>query len=283
LVLAAATSCDRSTPDSRSSERAAALVPLDTPVPDWARQQIAELVETLQPIDLTLTSNHHDVQYWREKALIERLERGEQELGWAALHAFTNFKERDAKIRRSLLRIGARTAPDQARQLLEFLTFAYGPYIEDRTEACLLFAEIAPARYMELARPFVVRRGVLRETLPEDQFLVKGWIIACKAAGISPVEVMCNVATNLMMDPYARVLALRTLAAHELTPASRGVLQTCLVESMGDGYLRRVAAQGIIAGFPREDACALLRNVLLREADPSMAEFLDQMLQEYCR
>lgn len=270
-----------STPPGRVDPTA--LVPLDTPVPDWARQQIAELVETLKPLDPTLTSNHHDQQYWREKALVERLEKGETELGWAALHAFTNFKERDFKTRRNLLRVGARAAPKEAEKLLEFLAFTYGPYIEDRTEACLLFAEVAPARYLELARPLLLRRGVLHQTLPNDEFLVKAWAKACEVSGASPVEVMSDVATNLMIEPYARVVALRVLAQHDLTPESRGALQTCLVESMGDGFIRRVAAQAILERYPREDACALLREVLAREADPNMALFLDDMLQERCR
>lgn len=259
------------------------LVPKDLPVPDWARQEVTDLVAALKPLDPTLTSNHHDQQYWREKALIERLERGEKEVGWAALHAFTNSKDRDYKVRRTLLRVGARAAPDEAKTLLEVLSFTYGFNIEDRTEALLLFAEIAPARYMELARPFVVRRGVVGQTLPNDEFLVKGWAKACEVSGVSPVPVMSDAATNLMLEPYARIVALRTLGRHDLTPESRSALQTCLVESMGDGFIRRVAAQEILRGFPREDACALLREVLAREADPAMATFLDEVLQENCR
>jgi len=259
------------------------LVPKDLPVPDWARQEIVQLVEALQPLDPTLTSNHHDQQYWREKAMVERLERGEKEVGWAALHAFTNSKDRDYKVRRNLLRVGARSAPDEAKPLLEVLAFNYGFNIEDRTEALLLFAEIAPTRYMELARPFVVRRGVLRQTLPHDEFLVKAWAKACEVSGVSPVPELSDVATNLMLEPYARVLALRTLGRHDLTPESRSALQTCLIESMGDGFIRRVAAQEILRSFPREDSCALLREVLSREADPAIATFLDEVLQENCR
>ncbi len=259
------------------------LVPKDLPVPDWARQEIVQLVEALKPLDPTLTSNHHDQQYWREKAMVERLERGEKEVGLAALHAFANSHDRDFKVRRNLLRVGARSAPDHAKTLLEVLAFNYGFNIEDRTEALLLFAEIAPARYMELARPFVVRRGVLRQTLPNDEFLVKAWAKACEVSGVSPVPEMSDVATNLMVEPFARVVALRTLGRHDLTPESRSALQTCLIESMGDGFIRRVAAQEILRSFPREDSCALLREVLSREADPAMATFLDEMLQENCR
>lgn len=259
------------------------LVPKEHPVPDWARDEIAQLVEALKPLDPTLTSNHHDQQYWREKALIERLERSEPEVGWAALHAFTNSKDRDYKVRRNLLRVGARSAPEEAKPLLEALAFTYGFNIEDRTEALLLFAEVSPARYMELARPFVVRRGVLRQTLPNDEFLVKGWAKACEVSGVSPVPEMADVATNLMVESYARVFALRTLGRHDLTPESRSALQTCLIESMGDGFIRRVAAQEILRSFPREDSCALMREVLSREADPAMATFLDALLQENCR
>ncbi len=259
------------------------LVPQGLPVSDVARQEIADLVALLQPLDPTLTSNHHDEQYWREKARIEALERREKEVGWAALHAFCNYPERDFKVKRTLLRVGARAAPEEAKGLLEALTFTYGFPIEDRTEACLLFAEVAPERYMELARPFLVRRGVLRETLPDDEFLVKGWVKACEVSGASASEVMADVATNLMIDGYARVVALRSLGRGAQTPEARGALQTCLVESLGDGFIRRVAAQEILNAFAREDACALLREVFSREADPAMATFLDELLQERCR
>ncbi|MEZ6014117.1 MAG: hypothetical protein R3F49_03310 [Planctomycetota bacterium] len=259
------------------------LLPKDLPISEEARQMIGDLVATMQPIDPTLTSNFHDQQFQREKALIERLEKGPKEIGWAALHAFTNYPERDFKVRRNLLRVGAHAAPEEAKALLEFLSFNYGPYIEDRTEACLLFAEVAPERFMELARPFIVRRDVLHQTLPDDEFLVQAWNRACTASGISPVPVMADVATNLMMQPYARVIAIRTLAANEITPESRAALQTCLIESMGDGLIRRTAAQSILANFPREDACALLREVRAREADINMADFLDEMIQENCK
>lgn len=288
LALALAPGCDRGAGEPKDTVTAGRatdprdLVPKDAPVPEWARQRIAEFVEAMRPIDPSLTSNHHDRHYWRVKALVEELEKASPEIGWAALHTFTNFPERDFTIRRNLLRVGAHAAPEESKNLLEFLTFTYGPYIEDRTEACLLMAEVSPERYMELARPFVLRRGMLRQTLPNDEFLVKGWKIACERSGTSPVPVMSDVATNLMLEPYARVIALRTLAQHELTPESQSAMQTCLVESMGDGFIRVVAAQSIAASYPREDACSLLREVRAREADPHMVKFLEDLIAETC-
>ena len=88
---------------------------------------------------------------------------------------------------------------------------------------------------------------------------------------------------NMALEPIARYVAIEALADHADDPLARATLQEALVESTGDGYLRRKAAQGIIKGFPSEDACALLQEVLRNESDQNMARFLDDMFQTNCR
>ncbi|MEM1452454.1 MAG: hypothetical protein AAF957_11600 [Planctomycetota bacterium] len=260
------------------------LVPRDQPVSEEARQVIVDLVRALQPLDPTLTSDHHDRWFIENTRRIAALEMETREdVGWAALHAFTNYPLRHFPIRRVLLGIGARVSPKQAESLLVELSFNYGYNLEDRAEAVLLLGEIAPDALFAGARPYLERQGKPFQTAPNDEFFARAWVKACEVSGESPVEMMSQVATNLALEDYARVVAIRTLGEHGDDPRARGALRTTLVESTGNGYIRRVSAQSVLAGFSREGACELLQEVLEREADVGFAHFLDDMVQLNCR
>ncbi|QDV08354.1 hypothetical protein Poly30_38920 [Planctomycetes bacterium Poly30] len=260
------------------------LMPRDLPIADEHRAEIYELLGELQPLREDLTSDHHDRQFILNKRRIEALEKDDRpEVGWAALHAFTRFQGDDFHPRRTLLRIGARVSPKEATGLLKSLSFTYGYRLGDRAEAVLLLAETDPAALMEGARPYLERKGRPFQTAPSDEFYARAWITACERTGESPVPMMSEVAMNIALEPIARYVALEELGDHGDDPLARAALQEALVESTGDGYLRRKAAQGIIKGFPSEDACALLQEVLRNESDQNMARFLDDMVQTNCR
>lgn len=260
------------------------LMPRDLPITDEHRAEIYELLVELQPIRADLTSDHHDRQYILNKRRIEALEQDDRpEVGWAALHAFTHYPGEDFHPRRTLLRIGARVSPEEATPLLKELSFTYGFKLGDRAEAVLLLAETDPEALMEGARPYLERKGRRFQTAPSDEFYARAWIKACEPSGEDPVPMMADVAMNIALEPIARYVAIDALAEHADDPLARATLQEALVESTGDGYLRRKAAQGIIAGFPREDACAWLQQVLRNESDQNMARFLDDMIQTNCR
>ncbi|MEM9382871.1 MAG: hypothetical protein AAGB93_23165 [Planctomycetota bacterium] len=260
------------------------LVPRDKPVSEEARQVIVDLVRALQPLDPTLTSDHHDRWFIENTRRIAALEMDtRKDVGFAALHAFTNYPVRHFPIRRVLLAVGARVAPEEAEPMLVELSFNYGYNLEDRAEAVLLLGEIAPDALFEGARPYLERKGRPFQTAPNDEFFARAWVKACEVSGESPVEMMTQVATNLALEDYARVVAIRTLGAHCDDPRARGALRTTLVESTGNGYIRRVSAQSILAGFSREAACEMLQEVLDREADVGFARFLDDMVQLNCR
>ena len=94
---------------------------------------------------------------------------------------------------------------------------------------------------------------------------------------------LADVATNLLIEPTARYRALKRMREFPNEPIGQRAMETCLVESTGDGYLRRMAAQSLRTLLPRETACSLFNEVLAREADLNMAKFLDDMIQEHCR
>jgi hypothetical protein len=263
---------------------ALALMPPSLPISEQDREQVAALLRSLQPLDPTLTSDHHDRWFMDNRILLERLEAtGRPELGWAALHAFTNYPQRHHAIRRTLLELGARVSPNEAEPLLAELAFTYGHFIEDRSEALVLLAEVAPETFFAGAEAHIQRQGKPQQTAPNDEFFVEGWRVACERSGRSPVPMMAQVATNYALEPYARVIAVRSLGAHADDPRASGAIRTTLVESTGDGYLRRVSAQTVLASFPKETACALLNEVAQREADVNFARFLDVVIQSNCR
>ena len=260
------------------------LMPADLPITDAHRAEIYELLVELQPLRLDLTSDHHDRHYILNKRRIEALELDDRpEVGWAALHAFTNYKGEDFSSRRTLLRIGARVSPDAATPILKELSFTYGHRMGDRAEALLLLGETDPDALLEGARPYLERKTRRFQTAPSDEFFARAWVTACANKDTSPVPMMSTVAMNIALEPIARYVALDALSLHGDDPLAQATLQEAIVESTGDGYFRRKAAQGIIASFPSERACALLAEVLQNEADVNMARFLDDMIQTNCR
>ena len=260
------------------------LMPRELQITDAHRAEIYELLVEIQPLRLDLTSDHHDRHYILNKRRIEALELDDRpEVGWAALHAFTNYKGEDFQSRRTLLRIGARVSPDAATPILKELSFTYGHRMGDRAESLLLLAETDPEALMEGARAYLERKGRRFQTAPSDEFFARAWVTACEKSGKSPVPMMADVAMNIALEPIARYVALDALAEQRGDPLAQATLQEAIVESTGDGYFRRKAAQGIMASFPGERACVLLAEVLRNESDVNMARFLDDMIQTNCR
>ena len=209
----------------------------------------------MQPLKESLTSDHHDRQYILNRRRVERLEREDRlDVGWAALHAFTNYPERNAVLKNRLLRIGARVSPDEARNLLVELTFNYGYPIEDRTSALEFLPEVDPAAVFEGAPAILEREGRRTQTAPEDEFFVAAWLKACEVSGNDPVPMMASVATNFALDPAARYSAVEALQAHADVPLARATLEQVLVESTGGGTsgARRLSRSSAVS---REEAC----------------------------
>jgi hypothetical protein len=119
------------------------------------------------------------------------------------------------------------------------------------------------------------------QTMPPAEFLVRAWCTACDKTGRSPVPELCDVATNLFQEESARVRAVKELG-HRPDPRGEKALRAILVESTGDGYLRRMAAQGLRDTLPRETACGVFQQVADREADLNFLRFLADMLDKNC-
>jgi len=257
-------------------------IPRDAPVPREAREKLREFLEAMVMPPLDETSDVHDRWFHRTQELLADLKADSEHVGNAALHAFCGDASDDYHTRRALLIIGAHAAPRSAAGLFHELTFTYGYRLEDRAEACALLGRVDPEGFLEKAEPYLKRRGRKTETMPEDEFLLTSWLEACERTNTSPVDMCADVATNLWMQPYARYVALTELGKHTSHPLARHALETCLIESSGDGLLRQKAAQAIRDGYPREQGCALLEDVLVKEASSMMRQFLTDMIAASC-
>ena len=247
-----------------------------------AEARIEELIQAMQPLSLDLTSDHLDRAFWQRRSMRSRLrEAGDEDLGIAALRSYAGCEDEDSLLRQALLEVAAHNAPEASRELLLTLMTTYGFRIDDRTYAAQSLAATSPATYLEAARPYVLRRGRATKTMPDDEFLVRGWVTACQALDRSPVEELADVVTNLMMQDAARHYAAEALGQYP-NPKGRRALETVLIESSGNGYLRRKAAQSLRQSLPAETACTLFRTVFEREADINFGTFLGDMIGQLC-
>ncbi|MFT7679554.1 MAG: hypothetical protein ACI8QC_003558 [Planctomycetota bacterium] len=284
LLIAGFAACS-DTPETAPGdvERDAWGIPVDAPITDDARRMAGNLMDAMRPLDATLTSDHHDRHLFKQRRIFqEMLVRGE-EVGNAALHAYTGAADEPYLVRRALLWVGGHAAPDSARNLLHALMVDYGAPIDDRTEASLVLAETSPELFLSAASGHLRRRSRPTKTMPDDEFLVEGWIAACAGTDQSPVPMLADVATNLLIQPTARYRAAKRLRDFANEPVGQRALEACLVESTGDNYLRRMAAQSLQSLLPRETACSLFSEILRRESDMNFARFIDDMLQKHCR
>ena len=78
-------------------------------------------------------------------------------------------------------------------------------------------------------------------------------------------------------------IAAKRMREFSLEPIGQRALESCLVESSGDGYLRRMSAQSLRDLLPSESACALFAEVARRESDINFRAFLLDMMQRNCR
>jgi hypothetical protein len=248
------------------------------------KARIHELVEALMPIDKTVTSDVKDQHFLRGQSLIASLRKGGREVGVEALRVLGEKKPGDAAwpvdVERGLLDVASHAAPDDARPLLEALVRQYGPSLELRTQALVFYSETWPQDAIAFLEPLITKARP-NQTLPPAEFMVDAWVTACTKVGRSPVKELSDIATNMFQDETARIRAVKDLG-HYRDPLATQALSAILVESTGDGYLRRMAAQGLRDTLDRESACKIFEEVAQREADMGMLDFLKDMLDKNC-
>ena len=245
---------------------------------------IERLIELSTDLDPTLTSDYHDRHLHARRAYVEELRRAPKSVGLAALETFHEVEARAEPapilVRVNLLDIAAHAATEETVPLLETLLLEYGHRIDIRTEATLLLGEVAPERAVALITP-LLQRTKATSTMPADEFLLQAYVNGCKGSGTDPVPILADVATNIHKEDAARHRAVRELGNFP-TLLSQQALRSILVESTGNAYLRRIAAQSIRKVFSREEACAIYQSIAQNEADNSFLAFLGDLIQDNC-
>jgi hypothetical protein len=272
-VVALAACCGR---DGSQGSSAAA--------PGTPKERIDRLVALLTPLAKTVTSDKTDQQFIAGQELTAQLSAAGPEVGRAALDRLREVPDgkRPQAVERGLLTVAAHAAPEDSRVLLENLVTQYGTDIALRTEATLLLAEVHPQRALTILEPFV-RKARQSQTLPPQEFLVRAYTTACENTKTDPVPALADAAANMFMDEAARVRCVKELGNHPGNALAEKALAAILIESTGDGYLRRMAVQGLIKILPRESVCSLLTQVADKEADTNMLLFLRDTLDKFCK
>lgn len=257
----------------------------DTQAQNENTEQILErLIELSTELDPTLTSDHHDRHLHARRAFMEEMRQGSEAVGLAALERFQEVEEQaevaPILVRVNLLDVAAHTATEATQPLLEDLLLTYGHRIDIRTEATLLMGKVSPARAVELLTP-ILQKTKVTSTMPADEFLLAAYIDGCKGSNQDPTQVLADVATNIYKEDSARHLAVKELGKQD-SKLARLALRQILVESTGNAYLRRKAAQAIRNSFSREEACEIFQLISTREADNNFLMFLADMIEENC-
>ncbi|MEM7516758.1 MAG: hypothetical protein AAF368_07520, partial [Planctomycetota bacterium] len=184
------------------------------------------------------------------------------------------------QVETSLLTVAAHAAPETTQSYLEELILEYGHPMHLRAEAVMLLAETHPERAIEIYQPLLEARRH-HKTYPDMEFFVRAWTDAHERAGTDPTPVLANVATNLFMQDAARHFAVKDLGKYP-SAVGRQALEAVLVESTGNGILRRYAAQALSKSVPREEACDYLNEVARNEAELNMVRFLVNLIAHHC-
>lgn len=247
--------------------------------PAELRRAVLDVVAAFEPVSAAASSSVHDDALRRQRLILARMPRAGTELGRALIEAFGERAGAAQQVRVGLLEAGALADPAGARETLIATIASYGEDMGLRTEACRILAQTSPeAAATELGELLFGDRP--RITLPSDEALLAGWLRAKEELGQSPLPQLAYLAAEMDRDAATRHLAVRALGEH---PSRRttAALQEILVESTGDGYLRRLAAQSLVTAAP-DELCAIVEPVSEREVDDQFRAFLLDVLRAHC-
>jgi HEAT repeat protein len=217
----------------------------------------------------------------QRKRTLERLRGAGEAHGREALRVLREEPPSTPDVRAGLLDVAAHAAPEASEPLLVELTTTFGEDLLVRKRACELLGTTRPERAIEVLEP-ILRNEADGRTYPPEETMLEAWTAAMEALERDPVPLLALVATDLQRTQDVRHLATRALGRHD-TPLSRQALETLLVESSGNGYIRRLALQSLRELLPQAEFCALVKRTQSNEADPEMIVFFQSALDLRCR
>ncbi|MEZ5978920.1 MAG: hypothetical protein R3F34_11945 [Planctomycetota bacterium] len=219
----------------------------------------------------------------RVRATLARMDDASPQLGRARL---ARLEEQDdsleddlrARLLDAATRAMSNGAQEEIARFLALRVERFGAPMMERNQACKLLGEHCPEQAVTTLRPLLSpeERGT---TLPDDEYLVAGYVAAAKAVDEDPTAVLCSVADDPRRDSYARVLALRELEG-STSPTAIATFESVMVESSGDAAIRRAAVVSYVASVPAAKAIERLEKVQEREADYNMQRFLQDAVDK---
>lgn len=261
----------------------AAEVPLvEAPVSDRdIQREIRDLITAVTKLPATATAAEQDAWHPRRKLTLERLRAAGVELGRQALREYKARAKDSVDVRIGLLDVAAHAAPEDTLPVLLALFEDASADMTLRRNSVRWIGSTAPEKALEIFEP-ILRLTRPTKTYPSSAVLLDAWNDAALKLGEDRSALLAHAATNLSEEQETRTYAARRLGEFQ-SLIGRKALEALLIESAGNNYLRRVAAQALEASVPAEELCPHLEQVLSNEADIVFAEFLDNMIQKICR
>jgi len=242
------------------------------------------------PLPPSASAGESSAWFPRRKETLERL-RGARshpdlqeisdELGLEALRVFQERPDAITEVRRALLDVGGHLCPERTRPILVELITTFGEDPGLRVEACRVLADTSPQTACDVLGD-ILREERPRTTYPPTERMLDAWIRAARTLEIDQADFLSTIAVDLQKDNSTRTLAVKTLGTIK-SPIGRQALESVLVESTGNHYLRRKAAQSLLVTIPRDEFCALIRQVFSRESDQHFQQFLADVLEDNCQ
>jgi len=246
-----------------------------------AAREIGDLIIALTPPPATAIPVVKSEYFATRKRTLERMRAAGPSHGIAALRVYREEPPALPEVRAGLLDVAAHAAPEASEELLVQLTTTFGEDMLVRRAATELLGECRPQRAIGVLEP-ILRERYDGRTYPPEERMLEAWIRAKEVRGEDPSPLVALIATDLQRAQDVRHLATRALGQHD-SPLSRQALETLLVESSGNGYIRRLALQSLLAVLPREEFCQHVKTVQSREADTDFILVLQSALDANCR
>lgn len=271
---------------SDDSAAAAPSTDSDAAMPIEVARQVRDLVSALTPPPPTSNSAIMSDFHNRRREVLTELKAGGPELGRAVKRELLDNPDHILDVRRGLLEVAAFTVPNEMEAELVELVTVFGEDLGLRTKACELLAATHPAKAVEVLEPLITdaRPGL---TLPPADIMVKSYADAAKASGHDAIDPLTEIATNLFIDETARLYAVRAVATYTGSRA-REAIRILVIESTGNGYLRRMAVRALLDQAkidPETEAvmCTMLTEITDKETDVNFMQYMINVLEKHCQ
>ena len=248
---------------------------------DSAAQEVRDLIVALTPPALTEIPVVKSEAFATRKRTLERLRQADAAVGLEALRVYQEAPPKLPEVRAGLLDVAAHTAPKACEELLVQLVITFGEDLTVRRAATEFLGACLPERALVELEPILHGKYDDR-TLPPEERILAAWIQATEILKKDPVPLLAEIGTDIHRPQEVRHLAAKTLGRFP-SPQGRQALELLLVESTGNGYIRRLALQSLLESLPKDEFCKLAKATQDREADTAFIVFLQDALDKNCR